>query len=92
MYRTRLGIKKLFNHNKRLYKPYTEIIKQCWDEQLKKNIHSTTYWLNPYFQYDQENFCNKSTVIEGVMDVIDQKVLNNELDTMNEMKLFRDRM
>ena len=28
MYKARLGIKKLFNHNKRLYKPYTEIIKQ----------------------------------------------------------------
>ena len=27
MYRVRLGIKKLFNYNKRLYKPYTEIIK-----------------------------------------------------------------
>ena len=26
MYRARLGIKKLFNHNKRLYKPYTNII------------------------------------------------------------------
>ena len=26
MYRARLGINKLFNHNKRLYKPYTNII------------------------------------------------------------------
>ena len=60
MYRTRLGIKKLFNHNKRLYKPYTNIIKQRWDEQLRKSIHSTAYWLNPCFQYDQENFCDKS--------------------------------
>ena len=39
MYRVHLGIKKLFNHNKRLYKPYTEIIKQRWDQQLNKNIH-----------------------------------------------------
>ena len=73
MYRVHLGIKKLFNYNKRLYKPYTEIIKQHWDQQLKKNIHSTTYWLNPYFQYDQENFCNKLTVIRGVIDVINPK-------------------
>ena len=28
MYKARLGIKKLFNHNKRLYKPYTRIIKE----------------------------------------------------------------
>ena len=28
MYNARLGIKKLFKHNKRLYKPYTQIIKE----------------------------------------------------------------
>ena len=92
MYMVRLGIKKLFNYNKRLYKPYTEIIKQCWDQQLKKGIHLTTYWLNPCFQYDQENFCNKPIVIGGVLDVVDQKVLKCKLDIMNEMKLFRDRL
>ena len=43
MYRVRLDIKKLFNHNKRLYKPYTNIIKQRWDEQLRKSIHSAAY-------------------------------------------------
>ena len=90
MYRVRLGIKKLFNYNKRLYKPYTEIIKQRWDQQLKKSIHSAAYWLNPCFQYDRENFCNKPNVIGSVMDVIDQKVLKGKFDTMNEMKLFRD--
>ena len=43
MYRACLGIKKLFNHNKRLCKPYTKIIKQLWHQQLKKSIHSATY-------------------------------------------------
>ena len=52
MYRALLGIKKLFNHNKRIYKPYTNIIKQRWDNQLHKSIYSTAYWLNPCFQYD----------------------------------------
>ena len=92
MYRARLGIKKLFDHHERLYKPYTKIIKQHWDQQLKKSIHSTAYWLNPCFQYDKENFCNKPTIIRGVMDVIDNKVLKDKLDTMNEMKLFLDRL
>eukprot|EP00261_Vitis_vinifera_P037688 XP_019078931.1 PREDICTED: uncharacterized protein LOC100242519 [Vitis vinifera] len=92
MYRVRLGIKKLFNYNERLYEPYTEIIKQRWDQQLKKSIHSAAYWLNPCFQYDQENFCNKPNVIGGVMDVIDQKVLKGKIETMNEMRLFRDRL
>ena len=63
MYSVRLGIKKLFNHNKRLYKPYTNIIKQRWNEQLRKSINSATYWLNPCFQYDKENFCKKPEVI-----------------------------
>ncbi|XP_010659190.2 uncharacterized protein LOC100241297 [Vitis vinifera] len=40
----------------------------------------------------KENFCNKPNVIKGVMDVIDQKVLKGKLETMNEMKLFRDRL
>ena len=39
MYRAHLGIKKLFNHNKRLYNSYTNIIKQRWDDQLRKSIH-----------------------------------------------------
>ncbi|RVW45809.1 hypothetical protein CK203_086263 [Vitis vinifera] len=40
----------------------------------------------------KENFCNKPTVIGGFMDVIDQKVLKGKLETMNEMKLFRNRL
>ena len=71
MYRARLGIKKSFNYNKRLYKPYIEIIKQIWHQQLNKNIHSIAYWLNPCFQYDQENFCNKPIIIGCAIDVID---------------------
>nr|CAN74692.1 hypothetical protein VITISV_017720 [Vitis vinifera] len=43
MYRVRLGIKKLVNYNERLYKPYTKIIKQRWDQQLKKSIHLAAY-------------------------------------------------
>ncbi|KAL6350289.1 hypothetical protein AAG906_004237 [Vitis piasezkii] len=40
----------------------------------------------------KENFCNKPTIIGGVMNVIDQKVLKGKLDMMNEMKLFCDRL
>ena len=32
MYKIHLGIKKLFNYNKILYKPYTKFIKQRWDQ------------------------------------------------------------
>ena len=92
MYRTLLGIKKLFNYNKRLYKLYTNIIKQRWDGQLCESIHSAAYWLNPCFQYDQENFCDKPKVIGGVMDIIDQKVIKGKNKVMNELKLYRDRL
>ena len=92
MYRARLGIKKLFNHNKRLYKHYTNIIKQCWDEQLRKSIHLAAYWLNPCFQYDQENFYNKLEVIRGMMDVIDQKAIKGINKLMNELKLYREQL
>ena len=40
IYRVHLCIKKLFNYNERLYKPYTYIIKQHWDGQLHKSIHA----------------------------------------------------
>ena len=47
IYRVCLGIKKLFNYNKRLYKPYIEIIKQRWDQQLKKKfIHQLIGWIH----------------------------------------------
>ncbi|KAK9271764.1 hypothetical protein L1049_002127 [Liquidambar formosana] len=49
MYRARLGIKKMFLHKKRLYKPYTKILKDCWDRQLRQSIHAAAYWLNPTF-------------------------------------------
>ena len=76
IYRACFDIKKLFNHNKRLYKPYTNIIKQHLDEQLRKSIHSTAYGWNPCFQYDQENFNNKHQVIGGVIDIIDKKKIH----------------
>ena len=46
--------------------------------------------MNPCFQYDQENFCNKPIVIRGVIDIIDQSVLKGKYETINELKLFHD--
>ncbi|XP_023746145.1 uncharacterized protein LOC111894299 [Lactuca sativa] len=60
MYRAKKGIKKLFRNNRELYTPYTNIIKNRWDRMLRKSLHAGAYWLNPVFQYDQENFSKKS--------------------------------
>ena len=92
MFRARLGIKKLFKHNKRLYKPYTQIIKQHWDQQLHNNIHAAAYWLNPCFQYDHGNIYDKSSIIGVVMDVIDQKLWKDKHRAMHELRLFCDRL
>ena len=54
MYRARKTIKKIFRNKKRLYQPYTRIVKDRWDNQLRKSMHTTAYWLHPAFQYDQE--------------------------------------
>ena len=48
--------------------------------------------MNPCFQYDQENFCNKPEVIRGVMDLIVQKVIKGKNKVMNELKLYHDRL
>ena len=92
MYRACLEIKKLFKNNKRLYKPYTQIIKQHWDQQLRKNFHAAAYWLNPCFQYDHEIFWHKPSIIGAVMDVIDQKLGRGKHQAMHELRLFRDQL
>ena len=72
MYRAKKGIKKLFRNNKELYKPYTQIIKKRWDKMLRKSLHAAAYWLNPVFQYDQDSFCKKPEVVNGVTDMIER--------------------
>ncbi|XP_031266667.1 uncharacterized protein LOC116125076 [Pistacia vera] len=63
MYRTRMGIKKLFKNKKNLYKPYTTIIKMRWDRMLCRNIHAAAYYLNPAFKYDEDTFSKKPEVM-----------------------------
>ncbi|PKU72752.1 uncharacterized protein LOC114580380 [Dendrobium catenatum] len=70
MYRARKAIKLMFKNFKRLYKPYTSIIKRRWDRQLRQGIHCAAYFLNPHFQYDKENFCMKSEVMQGLVEMI----------------------
>ncbi|KAF1862826.1 hypothetical protein Lal_00040094 [Lupinus albus] len=62
MCRARKTIKNVFMNKKSLYKPYTRIIKQRWDKQLRTKLHCAAYFLNPTFYYDKENFCIKPEV------------------------------
>ena len=92
MHRARLGIKKIFRMKKHLYKPYTSIIKNCWDNHLRKDLHAATYWLNPAFQYDEENFCRKPTIHMVVLDYIGTKYDGDKEKIIKETQYFRDRI
>ncbi|XP_023752194.1 uncharacterized protein LOC111900549 [Lactuca sativa] len=93
MYRAKKGIKKLFRNNRELYTPFTNIIKNRWDRMLRKSLHAAAYWLNPVFQYDQENFSKKPEVVGGIMDMIERYSSAGTVDgltLMDQLKLFRE--
>ncbi|KAI0512386.1 hypothetical protein KFK09_013025 [Dendrobium nobile] len=93
MYRARRAIKLMFKNSKRLYKPYTSIIKRRWDHQLRQGIHCAAYLLNPHFQYDKENFCMKYEVMQGLVELIGNKdICPKSTAIMNEVRLFRDNL
>ncbi|XP_050259849.1 uncharacterized protein LOC126704904 [Quercus robur] len=91
MYRARLGIKKIFRMRKHLYKPYTSIIKNRWDKHLRKDLHAAAYWLNPTFQYDEENFLlETSSENMAVLDYIGKKYDGDQEKVIKETQYFRD--
>ncbi|XP_050243404.1 uncharacterized protein LOC126692036 isoform X1 [Quercus robur] len=92
MHRAWLGIKKIFRMKKHLYKPYTSIIKNRWDKHLRKDLHAAAYWLNPAFQYDEENFCRKPAVHMVVLDYIGTKYDGDKEKVIKETQYFRDRI
>ena len=92
MHRARLGIKKIFRMSKHLYKPYTSIIKNRWDKHLRKDLHAVAYWLNPAFQYDEENFCRKPEVSMAILDYIGKKYDGDQEKVIKETQFFRDRI
>ncbi|PKA52234.1 hypothetical protein AXF42_Ash010130 [Apostasia shenzhenica] len=91
MYRARKGIKETFQNKKRLYKPYTKIVKERWDKLLRRDIHAAAHWLNPAFQYNQLTFSHKSEVMNGLLEVIETKVTCKKAKLLDEIRLFRER-
>ncbi|KAL8497454.1 hypothetical protein ACS0TY_020957 [Phlomoides rotata] len=70
IYRAKKAIKDVFRHKKRLYKPFTNIIKARWDKQLRRDIHAAAYLLNPAFAYDKENMCKKKEIMDGFIEMV----------------------
>ncbi|XP_065867963.1 uncharacterized protein [Euphorbia lathyris] len=92
MYRARNDIKELFKSKKSLYKPYTSIIKKRWDRMLRQNLHAAAYWLNPVFQYDKTNLCQKPEVMKAVMNIIDNQKLYSKQKLVKETQKFQQRL
>ncbi|KAL8518251.1 hypothetical protein ACS0TY_009570 [Phlomoides rotata] len=63
-------IKDVFRHTKRLYKPFTDIIKARWDKKLRRDIHAASYLLNSTFAYDRENMCKMKEIIDIFIDMV----------------------
>ncbi|KAL8507643.1 hypothetical protein ACS0TY_018256 [Phlomoides rotata] len=70
IYRAKKAIKDVIMHKKRLYKPFTNIIKARWDKQLRRDIHAVAYLLNPAFAYDRENMCKKKEIMDGFIEMV----------------------
>ncbi|PKU77311.1 hypothetical protein MA16_Dca016878 [Dendrobium catenatum] len=90
MYRARKTIKVMFRNVKRSYKPFTTIIKRRRDTQLRQGIHAASYFVNPHFQYDRENYCQKPGILQGLVELIGNKdICSKPTLVMNEVRLFR---
>ncbi|KAL8502291.1 hypothetical protein ACS0TY_021429 [Phlomoides rotata] len=85
IYRAKKAIKDVFRHKKRLYKPFTNIIKARWDKQLRRDIHAAAYLLNPAFAYDKENMCKKKEIMDGFIEMVTTLI-------GDKMSVFQDRL
>ncbi|XP_019431511.1 PREDICTED: uncharacterized protein LOC109338678 [Lupinus angustifolius] len=92
MRRERKTIKNVFMNKKYLYKPYTRIIKQMWDKQLRTKLHCAAYFLNPIFYYDKDNFCIKPEVQQGWLDVLQAKVTTSKIEFFKQSCIYHDKV
>ncbi|XP_028796952.1 uncharacterized protein LOC114752370 [Neltuma alba] len=92
MQRAKNGIKEIFQRNKELYKPYTNIIQARWDKHLKQELHAAAYMLNPAFLYNP-TFIKKNRLQKDLIDVF-ESFSNENLDfctMMQQVFIYRDR-
>ncbi|KAL8541031.1 hypothetical protein ACS0TY_002355 [Phlomoides rotata] len=94
IYRAKKAIKDMFRHKKRLYKPFTNIIKARWDKQLRRDIHAAAYLLNPAFAYDRENMCKKKEIMDGFIEMVTTLIGDKSIQRkcIDEVGVFQDRL
>lgn len=94
MFRAKKAIKDIFKNKKRLYKPFTRIIKARWDKQLRRDIHAAAYLLNPAFAYDKENMCKKKEIMDGFVEMVTTLIRDKTIQRkcIDEVSIFQDRL
>ncbi|XP_022865250.1 uncharacterized protein LOC111385112 [Olea europaea var. sylvestris] len=91
MHRARKGVKNIFLNKKRLYKPYTDIIKERWDKHLRLNIHAAAYFFNRTLIYE-EGFCQKVEVIQSLFNLLEIKsICGDGTKAMGEIMMYQER-
>ncbi|KAL8556408.1 hypothetical protein ACS0TY_004014 [Phlomoides rotata] len=94
IYRAKKTIKDLFRRKRRLYKPFTNIIKKRWDKQLPRDIHATTYLLNPTFAYGKENMCKKKEIMDNFVEIVTILIRDKSIQMKftDEVSIFQERL
>ena len=85
-------IKRSKRRKKRI-EPYLRILNSWWDNQLYKNLHVASYWLNPSNQFNTTKMEKHRQTISGLLDVIEKYSYENptlQSKLTSEMKLFRN--
>ncbi|XLR48570.1 hypothetical protein S83_033230, partial [Arachis hypogaea] len=93
IYKVREEMVKTFQKRKRFVDPYLNILDTRWDSQLRKNLHTTGYWLNLAFRFHAGEFENHKQTTSSILDVIERYAygdayLNSKLTS--EMKIFKN--
>ncbi|KAL9687640.1 hypothetical protein QQ045_032046 [Rhodiola kirilowii] len=93
IYKAREEMVYRFRRNKKKVERYLEILDRRWDLQLRKNLHSTGYWLNPAIQFNNDEFDKFWNTISGLLDVI-ERYSHGDVDLQSkltcEMRLFKN--
>ncbi|KAL9661820.1 hypothetical protein QQ045_026648 [Rhodiola kirilowii] len=93
IYKAREEMVYRFRRNNKKVEPYLEILDIRWDFQLRKNLHSAGYWLNPASQFNNDEFDKHRNTISGLLDVI-ERYSHGDLDLQSkltsEMRLFKN--
>lgn len=79
----------IFKNKKKLNKSYIIIIDNIWDPLLRQDLHATTYYLNPAFQYDKSTFCNEPEIMRGVLNVMDKVERDDSIAILEELRIPR---